>query len=649
MDKSPVIGFVLIIALLMGWMIYNSSQQTPKPADTTTENATSPQTSADDNTSFDPLPGVDEEIVVDAESPVDGSLSRREDPVQFYDSVLQERANGPYRIITIENDLYRIELNSRGAVFKEWTLKNYLNWDREHEVQLIPYDENPGVFGVSFSTRQARNVDTRNLYFDIEHNGNGDHIVLQEGDSLMLTAVLPLSTGGRIVKDFVFRYGTYKVDADVRVEDMSDLIFNRTVNVSWEKGLRYQEQNTVDESSFARAFVVSGGEEIELDAASADEEEDVVKEKSSGTIDYSAIKIKYFTAAMKTRGTVSEDATVYLQGSKRNVERAGLVESYAMSYRMPYRQATAEYNFELYVGPLDYDRVHQFGMERTVDFGWGPIGVIGEYIIMPFFKMVHKFIPNYGVAILVMSLLLKLILSPLSMPQLRNAAKQKLVAPQLAEMREKHKDDMQAQQREQMRIFNEHGISMMPGCLPMLLQMPILYALYMLFQSALDLRQAPFIGWIHDLSRPDVLVDLGFKLPFLGLDHISGLALAMGITMFIQQKMTITDPRQKGIVYIMPLMLTILFSNFPAGLNLYYFVFNLLSIAQQTYITNYSPKRPTLEELRAAPKKKSWLQQKMDDAQAMAAAQGRPIPGQNLDKQFENPNKRKRKRKPKKR
>jgi YidC/Oxa1 family membrane protein insertase len=156
--------------------------------------------------------------------------------------------------------------------------------------------------------------------------------------------------------------------------------------------------------------------------------------------------------------------------------------------------------------------------------------------------------------------------------------------------------------------------------------MPILYALWAVLRSSIDLRQAGFVFWIHDLSLTDTIFNMPF--PILGIKHISGLSLLMGITLFLQQKMTVTDPRQKSMVYIMPIMFTFMFSNFPAGLGLYYFMFNLMGIIQQVWINKFSKKKLTLEDLKRMPKKEGWLQKKMREAQEMSAGQGRPAPGQ---------------------
>ncbi len=261
-----------------------------------------------------------------------------------------------------------------------------------------------------------------------------------------------------------------------------------------------------------------------------------------------------------------------------------------------------------------------------VNLGWKyGIRQIGEYFMLPIFKFIHRFVPNYGVSIIIFSIIMKFLLYPLTIQQMRSAQRMQLLAPELEKIREKYKDDNLKQQQEIMKLYGDYGINPAGGCLPMLLQMPILIALWQLLRSSIDLRQSEFVLWITDLSVPDEIINFGFSI--LGISHISGLALLMGITMFFQQKLTITDPRQKGLIYIMPVMFTLMFSYFPSGLNLYYFMFNLLSIGQQIYINKYSKNRPTLEDLKKQPKKQSWLQRKMQEAQQIAEAQGKYIPG----------------------
>jgi YidC/Oxa1 family membrane protein insertase len=175
---------------------------------------------------------------------------------------------------------------------------------------------------------------------------------------------------------------------------------------------------------------------------------------------------------------------------------------------------------------------------------------------------------------------------------MRSMKRMQALQPLMNEIREKYKDDPQKMNQQVMNLYKEYGVNPAAGCLPLLLQMPILFALYSVFQSSIELRQAGFIWWINDLSIPDSILKLPFAVPLFGMTEVSGLALAMGITMFIQQKMTVTDPRQKAMVWMMPVMMTLLFNSFPSGLNLYYFVFNILSIGQQVWINKHHGNEP---------------------------------------------------------
>lgn len=189
---------------------------------------------------------------------------------------------------------------------------------------------------------------------------------------------------------------------------------------------------------------------------------------------------------------------------------------------------------------------------------------------------------------------------------MKSMQKMQALQPMMTEIREKYKDDPQKMNQQVMRLYKEYGVNPAGGCLPLLLQLPILYALWSVFSSAIELRQASFFWWITDLSVPDVITKLPFRIPIFNINEISGLALLMGITMFIQQKMSVKDPRQKMMVWMMPILLTLMFNAFPAGLNLYYFVFNLLSIAQQAWIN----KKHKGEPLRKVEQKKSsggWI------------------------------------------
>jgi len=198
--------------------------------------------------------------------------------------------------------------------------------------------------------------------------------------------------------------------------------------------------------------------------------------------------------------------------------------------------------------------------------------------------------------------------------------KMQMLQPKIAQLKEKYKYDPIKVQKETMALYSTYGINPAGGCLPMILQMPIFIALFGVFQTAIQLRGEGFIFWIHDLSRPDVLFTLPFTIPLFGVSEVSGLALLMGVTTFIQQKMTTKDPSQKALVYIMPIFLTILFMTFPSGLNLYYFMFNLFSIAQQQYVNKFGAQEE-LVPIPADKRKKGFMAKLTEAAEKSAQSQ----------------------------
>jgi YidC/Oxa1 family membrane protein insertase len=306
----------------------------------------------------------------------------------------------------------------------------------------------------------------------------------------------------------------------------------------------------------------------------------------------------------------------------------GLHETYNARLTLPFQNQTVEtQSFILFIGPVDYKELESYGrnLVKIVDFGsfFGLkfiVRPIAEYVLLPLFQFINSFIPNYGVVLIIFSIIIKIVVYPLTKSSYQSMKKMQALQPKITELKEKFKDDPQKMNKETMKLYSTYGINPAGGCLPMLLQMPIFVALWGMFQSAIDLRQQPFVGWITDLSQPDVIFSLGTKLPLVGIQEISGLAVLMGITTFVQQKMTVKDPKQQALVYMMPIMLTLLFMSFPSGLNLYYFMFNVLSIAQQYYINH---KGGTVELVPVANpnKKKGFMSKIMEAAEEQAKSQ----------------------------
>ena len=211
------------------------------------------------------------------------------------------------------------------------------------------------------------------------------------------------------------------------------------------------------------------------------------------------------------------------------------------------------------------------------------IGILYAFVYM------HKIISNYGIVLIIFSILIKLLLFPLTKKSYSSMKKMQELQPELEKLKEKYGKDQQKISQAQMRLYQERGVNPAGGCLPMLLQMPLLFALYQVFRSTIVLRGEPFFGWITDLSMPDTVLNLGFSIPLYG-DQVSVLPILMCLTMIFQQRQTIKDPRQKAMVYLMPVFMLLIFNRLSSGLNLYYTLFNLFTMIQQSMIKTDDPK-----------------------------------------------------------
>jgi YidC/Oxa1 family membrane protein insertase len=565
MDRNTFIGFVLIGIVLMVWIYMNA----PPPQ----------------------KPGQGQDSVVVHHAPVDTTRAAapapvQKSPVDTLGKYFSSHRGGVERFYTIETEQYRARISSKGGSIRSWVLKQFKTWNG-YPVDLV--NDTTGDFNALFYTSDGKLINTKSL--DFETNLPNNSVVEVRGsDSAKIEFVITLDKR-KLVKTMTFTGGSYAFECEYRFEGMEDVISNYEYEIVWENGLRYAERNSVDESSSATSFCYAGGELTEVDAAKIN---DSVKQTISGKISWAATRTKYFGLAIIPHSEENQGA--FLSGRHEPRPNQGSQEIYSLGVKMPYLGKPVEAGkFTVFLGPLDFNILKQFhnNLEEIMPLGFAwIIRPIAQYILMPLFMAIHFVIPNWGIVIIVFSIIIKIALYPFSKSSMKSMKKMQALQPMMDEIKEKYKEDPQKMNQAVMRLYKEYGINPAGGCLPLLLQMPILYALWAVFRSTIQLRHAHFVGWISDLSIPDVIATLPFSIPIFNITELSGLALFMGITMFVQQKMTVTDPRQKAMVWMMPIMMTLLFNSFPAGLNLYYFVFNLLQIGQQTWMNKFQKDEP---------------------------------------------------------
>ena len=589
MGRQETLGFVLIAAVLMAWMYFTSPQRQPQQHPQTTQTVVHDSLKKTEQT-----PRVEQQQILSI--PYSRTSQAISDTLGKFFSGTEI---GREQIFTIETENYIAELSTKGGAIKQWTLKNHKTWDK-HPVQLV--NDSEADFNILFTTTDGKTINTKNLFFTTQLPPGGK-IVLSGKNQAVIQFVLNAKEG-RIIKKLTFKNQDFDFDADIAFEGMQSVVANYEYQILWENGIRYTEYNSVDESHSAAAYTFGGGELKEVNAASYGEHP---KEDPSGQTEWVALRNKYFAVALLSQDKKATGA--YLEGQYLTMQDEGVVEKYSIALKYPFKNSANETaKISAYIGPLKFSTIKSYdrGLDQIMSLGWSWIRPITEYIFIPLFAFLHSFIPNYGIVIIVFSILIKLALYPLTKTSMSSMRKMQKLQPMMQEIREKNKADSQQTNVQIMKLYKDYGVNPAGGCLPLLLQLPILYALYSLFTASIELRQEHFVLWVTDLSVPDVLISLPFSVPLLG-NFISGLTVAMGVTMFIQQKQTITDPTQKALIWMMPIMMTVMFNHFPSGLNLYYFVFNLASIAQQVYFNHRHNSEP-LQKIPESQRKTGFME-----------------------------------------
>ncbi len=572
MDKKSILGFVVIGLILVVWLFYMNRQQQTDLQNKQKQIQQTDTLYKKQDTSKE----IRKDTVIYTEQSIPDSLR--------YGIYFSRFTKGEEKIIMVETDKYYAEFSTKGGTLIKYELKGFNTWDG-YPVQLL-YLKKGGELNMIFTSPDGKMINTKDIYFNASYKP-WEKLILKDDNRVKVTFELPVNDtiGSKIVKTYTFRNGEYLFDLEIDLQNPNSYISNFEYQLVWENSLMLTEYRSDVEGNHAEAFTSMGDEVEVVDATSIEEP---VESDLNGTTDWVSSRIKYFCVALipsNPKGTGS-----YITGTRSTLPNEGFEENYSIALKMQVKNDKIEkYFYRVYLGPVDYSILKSVGvgLEKTMRFSLDFIvRPIAQYAILPFFLFLHTFISNWGLVIIIFSLVMKLVLTPFTRYQMKSMKKMSDMQPRMNAIKEKYKDDPQKQQQALMKFYREEKINPMGGCLPLLLQLPILYALFGVFNSTIELRQSSFILWIKDLSIPDVIVTLPFKIPLFGINEISGLALLMGITMFIQQKMTVKDPKQKAMIYLMPVMMTLLFTTLPSGLNLYYFTFNLISIVEQYFVTH---------------------------------------------------------------
>ncbi|MCK5329586.1 MAG: membrane protein insertase YidC [Candidatus Latescibacteria bacterium] len=529
MDKKTILALVLmgLVILLMG-----RYQKRPTPQ-RTTETTKQEQPTVDGETerrsmSATPLPAVSTPEGISSEPVLSRSF-----PAPDYT---------PERIV-LENEYVRGVISTEGGTVRSWRLKTFRGKEGIEDVQLLA-EESRGLSLSIWNQEVGAWEDLSNVEW--KDQSTSDEVRL----------VADLGAGQRIEKIFVLPPNAYHAEMKFLFNGFES---DTRTRLAWRDGMAVTEKNIKDDVNAMQVRTYMGGEveKYDLKKGKALHSASVV-----GALDWVCLRNKYFAIALipafgrETTFSVSGPPWDGVSGKRYDVFLESTIG------------AGHEANFTVYLGPQSYADIAALGvgLEHAMDLGWRWIRPIGK-VMLSVLTAMHRVISNYGIVIILFSILIKLVVYPLTHSSYKSTNKMQEIQPLISELKEKYKGDAQRLNKETMKLYKEYGVNPVGGCLPMLLQMPILFSLFTVFRNTIEFRQAGFIpGWIEDLAQPDPF----YILPVL-----------MGLTMFIQQKMTMKDPKQAAMVYIMPIMMVFFFIRFSSGLVLYYTLFNVLSALQQ--------------------------------------------------------------------
>ncbi|WP_422107847.1 membrane protein insertase YidC [Winogradskyella sp.] len=619
-DINSIIGFILIFGILV-YMMY---QNTPTPEEIEAQKkAEQEQVEAEQKTSKQ-----NEAIVTTKE---DYGNTKTLDSTQRV--ALQNKVGAfAYALelpgddqITVETDVFELKFNRKGGQLAQVQLKKFVDYD---SLPIYMVKDKNSNFNITFGTSDNRTLNTQDFPFQPS--------VSKSGDNTVVSMKLKVSESDFLEYRYELKPDDYMIDFSIRSQGLSN-VFNTSqpIHLDWhQKGMRHAKSISY-ENRYTRLTYLHDKDRVEKLSQMGDDEETVED------VEWLSYRQHFFSSIL-----VANDAPF----SKVDMTSKNLVEDeevdslftklYTSKIPLAYNGGEINKSLGLYYGPTDSKTLKAYdkGLEESIPFGWGIFGWINKALFIPLFGFLSGFLP-YGIAIIVMTVLVKIMLSFVQYKQFLSQAKMKILKPELDAIRTKYKDNKLKAQQETMALQSKAGASPLSGCLPGLMQIPVFYALFMFFPTAFDLRQKSFL-WADDLSSYDSIAELPFNIPFYG-DHVALFPILAAIAIFFYMKMTtgqqtaMQGPPQEGMpdmskmmkymIYFSPLLMLVFFNNYASGLSLYYFISNLISIGIMLVIKNYiideEKVLAKIEVSKSKPKKQNRFQKKMAEMMEQAEQQ----------------------------
>jgi len=611
MEKNHIIGFILLFSTLFVWSYLNKpSEAELEDRKRMQDSITAIQVAAD---SLDRVKVKNDVAQIDPVQQVPDSLKLLMNSQTF--GPFAASSLGEDKTYKLENDKVTVSLSSKGGkvtsvILKDYTKKEYHRGEPTTESPVILLDDERNRFEYLLPVASVPSgaVSSEDLYFQASQSGNTITFTASAGAAGSFKQIYTLDDAYGLDYDLDFAGLDRVLDAK-----------NKSIRLNWENHLHAYERNEQFEQQYSAVYYKEADENSPDDCGCMQDDEEVIDDEQ---IDWVSHSNQYFNSSLMTMGVPFSSGKVASIKNELGDEPSSYIEKLTTELDIP--TAGGKFDMQMYVGPNEYNNLSAYDMalEDIIPFGNSIFGSINRWVIRPVFSFLSQYIGSLGIVIILVIFVIKMLLYPLMYKMLHSQALMGALKPQLAHLTDKFKDEPQKKQMETMKIYKEYGVSPLGGCLPMLIQMPIWYALFRFFPASIDFRQESFL-WAHDLSSYDDFFHLPFNIPFVG-DHLSLFTILYSVSMLVYtyyntRHMDMSaNPAMKYMQYLMPVMFFGFFNTYASALTCYMFFSNLINIAQTVITKQFVFKdeklQAELKAKKAKPKKVNKFQQRMEEA-----------------------------------
>jgi YidC/Oxa1 family membrane protein insertase len=608
LDLNSIIGFILIFGILMGWFYLN--QPTPEELEAQKQQSEQVQDSTPQAETSQPLAPIQEPVAYPTDSVAQQAYAQQVGAFAY-----TEVRDGT---TVLENDLLYLEISNRGGQVIEARMKQFVTYD---SIPVYLVRDGNALFNLQLATRDNRILQTRDLYFEPS--------LTQDGETQVLSMKAKAGADQFLEYRYTIKPGEYLLDFDIRSQGLSSVLSaNQPALLNWQlRGIRHNK-SVMYGNRYTRLTYRHEGDNISKLSEGSDDEDTEID------VRWMSFRQHFFSSILAT-----DDPFASVDMTSRNLveeesREVKFTKEFAIQTSLEPVGGELSKSMYWYYGPTDIEVLENYedlALADSIPYGWGIFGWINRYLFTPFFSFLSSFLP-YGIAIVIMTIIVRILMSPVTYKSYLSQAKMKVLKPEITEINERLKDNAMKRQQETMKLYNKAGVSPLSGCVPAVLQLPIFYALFMFFPTSFSLRQKSFL-WAEDLSSYDTIAQLPFAIPFYG-DHVSLFPILASVAIFFYMMMTTGQtmqtqqpgmPNMKFIMYLSPLMMLFFFNNYASGLSLYYFVSNLITIGIMLVIKNVildqDKIHAQIEEKKKQPKKENRFQRKMRQMMEDAEAQ----------------------------